>query len=233
MGRWLAALIVGGLALAARGADVPAGWTVYRSELGGYELAYPPEVTLKAFFDGRSAELADAATGERLADLELWPPDLCPRDRRGLTAERLGTTRAGDVTQADGDDGGSVCGAPIRSRAFRSEHGVSCWELSLTCTSERWTRGGHRHRREGTKGPTFFADVSQPWRTRVLMVDPAGVDPRLARADEPATAPTVVRRILATLRTFAVPDPDVVCIDDLRPAAAPVVTDPARTSPER
>jgi hypothetical protein len=233
MARWLVVALVGCLVRAASAADVPAGWTVYRSELGGYELAYPPEVTFKAFFDGRSAEVADAATGERLADLELWPADVCPRDRSGAGAERLGTTRAGDVTRADGDDGSSVCGAPVRSRAFRSEHGVACWELSLTCTSERVTRGGRRHRREGTKGPTFFADVSQPWRTRVLMLDPAGVDPRLGRPGEPATAPAVARRILATLRTFSVPDPKVVCIDDVGPGAPSVATDRARTSPAR
>jgi hypothetical protein len=58
-------------------------------------------------------------------------------------------------------------------------------------------------RREGQKGPTFFADVSQVWRKRVLTVDPVGVDPRMAPATRPPDL-TAIRHVLATLATFAV-----------------------------
>jgi hypothetical protein len=80
--------------------------------------------------------------------------------------------------------------------------------------------------RLGRKGPTFFADVSQPWRSRVLMIDPEGVDPRMGTAPQPADV-ELVRQVLGTLRTFPVPDPDVVCIGDLRSRPAGVVAMPA------
>jgi hypothetical protein len=50
---------------------------------------------LKVYFGGQSAELRDATSGAALAELELWPPDLCPRDRLGTTAEAIGMVARG------------------------------------------------------------------------------------------------------------------------------------------
>jgi len=226
--RGLVALVLATFPLSALGGEAPSDWATYRSEIGGYELGYPPSMTLKPFLDGRSAELADAATGERLVDIDLWPTDLCPREKRKITAKDLGIERASEVTQADGDDGSSVCGKPVRAQASVSDHGVPWWELTLTCVGERFpeNHAGHRARKpvrtsDGKKGPTFFADVSQPWRTRVLMIDPGGVDPRTARPGERTVAPEIVRAILATLRTIPLPDPHVVCIEDFGHDAIP------------
>jgi hypothetical protein len=206
------------LATAVHAGAVPGDWKTYRSEQFGWELAYPPAMELKTYVGGASADLRDAITGSVLAELEVWPSDLCPRERPGTTAEAIGTQRAAEVTQADGADGSSSCGSPIIVRRSVSGRGVRVYEVGLTCTSERIV--GHRavHRREGRKEPTFFADVSQPWRKRVLLVDPVGVDPRMA-AGAHAPAVASIRRVLETLATFAVPDPKVVCIEDIAPGA--------------
>ena len=206
------------LATAVHAGCVPAGWKTYRSEQFGWELAYPPAMELKTYLGGASADLRDAITGSVLAELELWPSDLCPRERPGTTAEAIGTERVAAVTQADGDDGSSSCGSPITVRRWVSNRGVPLYEVRLTCRSERIVGRRTIHRREGRKDPTFFADVSQAWRKRVLLVDPVGVDPRMtAGAHPPDVAP--IRSVLATLSTFTVPDPKVVCIEDLAPGA--------------
>jgi len=192
------------------------GWATYRSAQFGWELSYPPQMELQTYFGGSSAELRNAATGAALAELELWPSGLCPRERVGTTAEVLGLQRVEAVTQADGDDGSSSCGTPMTVRRFASDHDVPLYEIQLTCGSERITGGRTVRRREGRKGPTFFADVSQPWRKRVLTVDPIGVDPRPAAAKRPADV-AAIRAVLATLATFVVPDPKAVCIEDLGP----------------
>jgi hypothetical protein len=202
------------VAASVRAGRTPAGWKAHRSEQFGWELSYPPEMELKVYFGGQSGELRDATNGTALAELELWPPDLCPRERPGTTAEAIGLVRVATVTQADGDDGSSSCGPPTTVRRFASDHDVALYEVRLTCTSERITAHGTVRRREGRKGPTFFADVSQPWRKRILTVDPVGVDPRMAPPSRPPDV-AAIRSVLATLATFPVPDPNVVCIEDL------------------
>ncbi|MGH7895774.1 MAG: hypothetical protein ACREQL_13965 [Candidatus Binatia bacterium] len=203
---------------AAHAGSAPEGWTTYRSEQFGWELSYPPEIELKAYFGGQSAELRDWTTGAALAELELWPSDLCPRERPGTTAEAIGMERVAMVTQADGDDGSSSCGTPMTVRRFASDRNVPLYEVRLTCSSERIVGRRTLHRREGRKGPTFFANVSQSWRKRVLTVDPVGIDPRMAVAARPPDV-AAIRDVLATLATFAVPDPNALCIEDLRPGA--------------
>ena len=207
------------LATAVHAGGVPGGWKTYRSEQFGWELAYPPAMELKAYLGGASADFRDAITGGVLAELELWPSDLCPRERPGTTAEAIGTERVAAVTQADGDDGSSSCGSPITVRRSVSDRGVPLYEVGLTCGSERIVGRRTVHRREGRKDPTFFADVSQAWRKRVLLVDPVG------GAHPPEL--TSIRSVLETLATFPVPDPKVVCIEDLSPGAiAGTVTAP-------
>jgi hypothetical protein len=214
------------LATAVHAGGVPGGWKTYRSEQFGWELAYPPAMELKAYLGGASADLRDAITGSVLAELELWPSDLCPRERPGTTAEAIGTERVAAVTQADGDDGSSSCGSPITVRRSASDRGVPLYEVGLTCRSERIVGRRTVHRREGLKDPTFFADVSQAWRKRVLLVDPVGVDPRMTVGAHPPELASI-RSVLATLATFPVPDPKVVCIEDLSPGAiAGTVTAP-------
>ena len=193
-------------------------WKTYRSDAFGWELSYPSDVELKVWFDGRSGELRDATTGDVLAEIEVWPGDLCPREKPGTTAKAIGIEHVVGVTQTDGDDGSSSCGVPMAVRRLTSDHGVPLYELELSCVRERIVGRRSVHRRDGHKGPTFFADVSQSWRKRVLTVDPRGVDTRMAPVKRPADLGTL-RRILATVATFPVADPNVVCIDDLRPAA--------------
>jgi hypothetical protein len=206
------------VATAAFAGGAPEGWNTYRSEEFGWELSYPPDMGLKVYFGGRSAELRDVPNGAALAEIELWPADLCPRERPGTTAEAIGMERVATVTQADGDDGSSSCGTPMTARRFASDRNVPLYEVRLTCSSERIVGRRTVRRREGRKGPTFFADVSQSWRKRILTVDPIGVDPRMAAAARPSDVATI-RGILATLATFAVPDPNALCIEDLRPGA--------------
>jgi hypothetical protein len=209
------------LALAARASA--ADWKTYRSERFGYELSYPPEMELKAYFGGASGDLETAA-GDTVLRLELWPGDLCPREAPGTTAKGLGLERAATVTQADGADTSSSCEKPVAARESVSAHGVRLWELALACHEEHAEGRRTVRERVGTKGPTFFADVSQPWRTRVLSLDPGGNDPRFS-AVRPAVDEKLVREIVATVATFPLPDPHVVCIGDLgRPAAGVVVT---------
>jgi hypothetical protein len=207
----------------------PADWKTYRSERFGYELSYPPDMKLKVYFGGVSGELRTAA-GAELLELDVWPGDLCPREAPGTTAKALGLERAEMITQADGDGSSSACGRPITMRESVSSHGVRLFELELSCRAEHTEGRRVVRERLGKKGPTFFADVSQPWRSRVLMVDPVGVDPRMGPR-RPAAGAELVRQILETLTTFPLPDPHVVCIDDFGSQPAGVLAVP--TSPAR
>ena len=174
-----------------------------------------------------SADLRDARTGTTVAELEVWPPDECPKQHGRITPRALAIERATAVTQADGADGSSSCGKPVAVRERTSAHGAALFELQLTCTSERIDDSGKTsHRAEGRKGPTFMADISPAWRTRVLAIDPVGVDPRLPPRN-PAD-PALVRRIAETVATIPTDDPHVTCIEDLQPGVA---TNPARAAP--
>ena len=184
---------------------------------------------LKPYFGGASGDLRTAA-GEQLLQLDVWPGDHCPREEPGTTARALGTERAAMITQADGDGSSSWCGRPLTVRESVSSHGVRLYQLELTCRGEHTEGRRVVRERLGKKGPTYFADVSQPWRSRVLMVDPPGADPRMGRARSEADA-ALVRQILETLVAFPLPDPKVVCIGDLggpHPGAVAVPTAPAR-----
>ena len=239
-GWWVVGMIVTLAAGARAGEAGPAGWTRYRSDEYGYELWYPPELHLKAYFGGQSAEIRDARTNEAVANLDVWPPDECPRQPPERTAKAVGIERVTTGTQADGPDGSSWCGEPLTVRERTSSHGVAIFEVELTCKSERITdpedaaTGGKPVVTvEGKKGPTYFADISVPWHKRILTADPAGIDPRFAPPRQKAE-PALVLKILETLRTFPTENPKTICIEDLTPqgvtAVRPAPAEPA-TSP--
>ena len=68
---------------------------------------------------------------------------------------------------------------------------------------------------EGRKGPAYFVDISPPWRTRILVADPVGVDPRMQETTDKMDL-ALLRTILGTLKTFPIPKPAGVCIEDLQ-----------------
>ncbi len=199
----------------------PAGWRTYRSEKFGYEFSYPPDVELKVYFDGSSAEIRDAKTGKPLAELEVWPAAECPRQPPGVSARAIGIERVTSVTQADGPEGSSWCGEPLAVREHTLASGLAIYELELTCKSERIADSDEGSdaaapgvTTEGTKGPTYFADISTSWRKRILSADPVGIDPRTSPSRQKPD-PAMVRKILDTLETFPIQKPNALCIDEL------------------
>jgi hypothetical protein len=165
-----------------------------------------------------------------LATFEVWPPYECPREPEGTTAREIGIERAKNLTQADGHGTSSYCGEPLTVRDIESPHGAKICELELTCVSET-TPGPDDDEMdaeddataidaeptitiEGTKGPTYFVDISQPWRKRILTVDPIGNDPRIFQDNERADM-AIVRTILANIKTFSIQKPPGICNEDL------------------
>jgi hypothetical protein len=229
---WIVGLCAALLAGVA-GAAAPAGddWETYRNDKFGYELSYPAGMNYKAHLDGSSGELTDARTGRRLADFEVWPPGECPRQPAGASAREIGIERAMTITQADGPDGSSHCDDPATVREYPARRGARIFELELTCVRETYPEDDADENdgrtgvarpdatpvitRNGTKGPTYFVDISPPWRKRVLIADPVGVDPRM-RESKGTIDPAALRTILGTLHAFPIPKPPGVRIEDLR-----------------
>ncbi len=206
-------------------------WLTYRSKEFGYEISYPTGMEFAAYLDGASASLKNATTGETLAEFEVWPPTDCPRQPAGTVARTLGIDRAKTVTQTDGPDGSSFCGDPLTVREFSSQYGVKIYELELTCIREIHA-GSHDDTEEGEsegspvepepivteegkKGPTYFVDISPPWKKLILSADPVGVDPRMGPIREQFD-PAMLQSILSTVKTIPIQKPDTVCIDELQ-----------------
>jgi hypothetical protein len=223
------------LALAA-GTATAEQWKTYRSEKFGFEISYPPEMEYKAYVDKEGGEiggalLKDAKTGNTLVDFEIWPPDECPRQAANTVARDLGIERSKAVTQADGPDGSSSCGEPLTVKEFAGKYGVRFYELELTCTRESYGAEDDTVEAptpvpraplptpvlsaEGTKGPTYFVDISPSWKKQILGADPVGADPRVGQVKQ-KIEPALVRKILETVKTFAIQKPPVVCIDELQ-----------------
>ncbi len=207
-----------------------AGWKTYRSEKYGYELSFPPDMQFMAYFDGSSGDLKDARTGGVLASFEVWPPDQCPRQPEGTMAKEIGIERVKDITQADGHATSSHCGDPLTVRNVASLHDIKIYELELTCVDETFPGSDDDEMDTeddivpadteptvtivGKKWPTYFVDISQPWQKRIMTVDPIGNDPRLYKNENRIDMP-IVRAILANIKSFAIPKPPGICIEDL------------------
>lgn len=205
-------------------------WRIYRNAKFGYELSYPAEMEYVAYVDGASGELKDSHTGDVVIEFEVWPPDECPPQTAGIQAKEIGIQRAKDITQADSHGSSSYCGDPLTVREVASSGKVKIFELELTCMSEIYPGSDDDEMdagneapaidaepivtNEGMKGPTYFVDISQSWRKRVLIADPPGVDPR-RNTEKGKTVPAVLRNILKTLQIFPVEKPPGICIEEL------------------
>ena len=223
---WICALLPCQMPIAAE----KGGWKTYRSDKFGYELSFPPEMEYKVYLDGSSGDLMDVHSGNLLVSFEVWPPDECPRQPDGTTAKDVGIEHVKGITQADGADSSSSCGDPLRIWDVASVRGVKIYELELTCVTETSSVPDDDEidvepnsadidepitTVDGKKWPTFFIDISQPWRKRILTADPSGNDPRIAK-DRIDVDLNILRTILANITTFPVPKPPGICIEDLR-----------------
>lgn len=225
----LCSMLLAGLVGATENAEQ--AWKTYRSERFGFEIAYPPNMEFKAYFDGASASLKDAKTGGTLVEFEVWPSGECPRQSTDTIARTIGIDRAKAVTQADGPSGSSYCGDPVTVREFLSLYDAKIYELELTCIRETYP-GSHDDSdeakpedvtvttkpivtKEGKKGPTYFVEISPAWKKLILSADPVGVDPRM-RPPRERIDPMVLRKILGTLKTFPIQKPSVICIEEIQ-----------------
>jgi hypothetical protein len=225
----LCSILIAGPVIAAK--NVEQDWITYRSDKFGFEFAYPADMEFKASFDGTSASLGEVKTGVTLVWFEVWPPSECPRQPADAIARTLGIERAKIMTQADGPDGSSFCKDPVMVRESESLYGAKIYELELTCMRETYP-GSHDDTdecetdestvemervvtEEGKKGPTYLVDISPSLNKRILLVDPVGVDPRMSSSRDQFN-PAVPRKILATMETFPIQKPPIICIEELQ-----------------
>jgi hypothetical protein len=213
-------------------------WKTYRDAKNGFELRFPASMNFEAHF--ASGELKEIRSGRTVFFMEVWPPDECmhaPGEKTVSSARTVALQRAEDLCQADGPNGSSFCTDPVTLRPFAGKEGAKGFEIYLTRAGEHCDTDEEENcvgpvKREiyGTKGPVYAFDVSTATMTKILYVEPMGVEPD-AFASGSKADPKLIREILSTLKVFEVESPRVTCIQDL-PAgqgfALPVRPEPSK-----
>jgi hypothetical protein len=217
-----------------------ASWQIYRDGKNGFEFRFPASMKFESR-DG-SGDLEEAQTRRTVLTTEVWPPDECmhaPGEKAITSAREVALQRAKDVCQADGPNGSSFCADPVRVQPFASKEGANGFEIYLTragehCDTDEEDRCVSPMKREvyGKKGPVYAFDISTDTMTKILYVEPTGVEPATFSPGSKADLKPI-REILSTLKVFRVDRPKATCIQDLSPGhgfALPVQPKPPKKS---
>jgi hypothetical protein len=229
-------LCVATLAWAQTASQAP--WRTYRDRTNGFEFRFPASMR----FEGRfgSGDLKELRTERTILTTEVWPSGECmhaPAEKKTTSAREIALQRAEDVCQADGPNGSSFCTDPVTVEPFPSEEGASGFEIYLTRAGEHCETndendcvGPMKRDVYGRKGPVYAFDLSTDTMTKILYVEPTGVDPATLPLDSDADLDSI-RKILSTLKVFEVESPEVTCIQDLAPGKGLAV--PLRHGPPK
>jgi hypothetical protein len=223
VGSIVALLLLSTVPVAAEPASDPSRQT-YRDERNGFEFHFPASMKFNARFG--SGELEDPREQRRVLTTEVWPPDEClfsPGEKKVTSAKEVAARRAIDVCQADGPNGSSYCTGPVTVSPFKSNSGAEGFEMHLTRVSEfcetdeedNCTRPMTKTV-DGKRGPVYAFDISTEEMTKILYVEPSGIDPAAASPDARPDL-RLIRQILSTVKVFKVESPKVTCIQDLPP----------------
>jgi len=220
----------------------PADWQIYRDGNNGFEFRFPASMKFESHF--ATGELREARTRQPIFTTEAWPPDECthlPGETTNTAAREVALQRAKDACQADRPNGSSYCTDPVTIQPFASKAGAMGFEIYLTRAGEHCDTdaedkcvGPMTKEVYGRKGPVYAFDISTETMTRILYVEPMGIEPSTF-SPGPAADLEQIRAILSTLRVFRVDHPKVSCIQDLSPGrgfALPVQS-PSALTPSR
>src|SRR5262245_61730297 len=212
-------------------------WLIYRYVSNGFEFRFPGSMKFESHVG--SGDLEEAQTRHTVFTTEVWPPDQCmhaPGEKGRSSVRKVALQRAKDVCQADGPNGSSFCADPVRVRPFTSKEGAKGFEIYLTRTGEHCDTDEEDQcvstlKKEvyGKKGPVYAFDISTDTMTKILYVEPTGVEPAAFSPGSKADLKQI-REILSTLKVFRVDGPKAICIQDLSPGqgfALPIRPNPA------
>jgi hypothetical protein len=215
-------------------------WQIYRDVRNGFEFRFPGAMKFERHFG--SGDLKEPQARRTVFTTEVWPPDECmhaPGEKALTSAREVALQRAKDVCQADGPNGSSFCVDPVRIQPFTSKEGAKGFEIYLTragehCDTDEEDQCVSPMKREvyGKKGPVYAFDISTDTMTKILYVEPTGVEPAAFSPGSKADLKPI-REILSTLRVFRVDGPKATCIQDLSPGqgfALPVQPNPPKKS---
>lgn len=215
-----------------------APWQVYRDGNNGFEFGFPASMKFESHFG--SGDLKEAQTKHTILTTEVWPPDEClhaPGEKTITSAREVALQRAKDVCQADGPNGSSFCTDPVTVRPFASKEGAKGFEIYLTragehCDTDEENNCVSPMKREvyGKKGPIYAFDISTDTMTKILYVEPIGIEPATFSPGSKADLQPI-REILSTLKVFRVDSPKATCIQDLSPGQ--VFSLPVRPKPPK